>query len=49
MSPIIWLALIVIVFIVLPGFKVVQQYEKGVVFLLGKIKGIRELTWEKAK
>jgi regulator of protease activity HflC (stomatin/prohibitin superfamily) len=37
----------VFVFLVLPGFRVVQQYEKGVVFLLGKITGVREpgLTW----
>lgn len=35
------------VFIVVPGLRVVQQYEKGVVFLLGKITGIKEpgLTW----
>lgn len=39
--------IIVLFFIILPGFRVVQQYEKGVVFLLGKITGIREpgLTW----
>ncbi|NTW22738.1 slipin family protein [Candidatus Falkowbacteria bacterium] len=38
---------LVFVFLVLPGFRVVQQYEKGVVFLLGKITGIKEpgLTW----
>lgn len=38
---------LVFVFLVLPGFRVVQQYEKGVVFLLGKITGEREpgLTW----
>ncbi|NTU99429.1 slipin family protein [Candidatus Falkowbacteria bacterium] len=38
---------LVLVFIVLPGLRVVQQYEKGVVFLLGKITGIKEpgLTW----
>ena len=35
------------IFLVLPGFRVVQQYEKGVVFLLGKITGIKEpgLSW----
>ncbi len=35
------------IFLVLPGFRVVQQYEKGVVFLLGKITGIKEpgLCW----
>ncbi len=38
---------LVFVFLILPGFRVVQQYEKGVVFLLGKITGIKEpgLTW----
>ena len=36
-----------IVFIVLPGFRVVQQYQKGVIFVFGKITGIKEpgLTW----
>lgn len=34
-------------FIILPGFRVVQQYEKGAVFFLGKITGIKDpgLTW----
>jgi regulator of protease activity HflC (stomatin/prohibitin superfamily) len=34
-------------FVLLPGLRVVQQYEKGVVFVLGKITGIKEpgLTW----
>jgi regulator of protease activity HflC (stomatin/prohibitin superfamily) len=43
-----WYILVLIfVFIVLPGFRVVQQYEKGVVFLLGKITGIKDpgLVW----
>jgi len=37
----------VFLFFVLPGFRVVQQYEKGAVFLFGKITGIKEpgLTW----
>lgn len=37
----------IIVFIILPGFKVVQQYEKGVVFFLGKIIAVKEpgLNW----
>jgi len=41
------LVIIVFVFVVLPGFRVVQQYEKGVVFLLGKITGLKEpgLSW----
>jgi regulator of protease activity HflC (stomatin/prohibitin superfamily) len=42
-----YLLIFVIVFIILPGFRVVQQYEKGVVFRFGKIVGIKEpgLTW----
>jgi len=41
------IALLVFVFLILPGFRVVQQYEKGVVFRLGKIIGQRDpgLTW----
>lgn len=37
----------VVVFIILPGLKVIKQYEKGVVFRLGKITGARNpgLTW----
>lgn len=36
-----------VIFFILPGFRVVQQYEKGVVFRFGKIKAIKEpgLTW----
>jgi len=44
----IWYILFLIfLFIVLPGFRVVQQYQKGVVFLFGKITGIKEpgLAW----
>lgn len=39
--------ILVFVFFLLPGFRVVQQYEKGVVFRFGKIVGIKEpgLTW----
>src|SRR5437764_9963313 len=38
---------LVFVFLVLPGFRVVQQYEKGAVFFFGKITGIKEpgLVW----
>ena len=38
---------LVFIFLILPGFRVVQQYEKGVIFLLGKITGIKEpgLSW----
>ena len=37
----------VLVFIVFPGFRVVQQYEKGVVFFLGKIISVKDsgLSW----
>ncbi|OGN34076.1 MAG: band 7 domain-containing protein [Candidatus Yanofskybacteria bacterium RIFCSPLOWO2_02_FULL_47_9b] len=42
-----WIILLVIIFIILPGLRIVQQYEKGVVFLLGKITGMKEpgLSW----
>ena len=42
-----WLIIIIIFAFVLPGLRVVQQYEKGVVFRLGKIVSIKEpgLTW----
>ncbi len=41
------IVLLFLVFLILPGFRVVQQYQKGAVFLFGKITGIREpgLTW----
>ncbi len=41
------LILLFVFFVLLPGLRVVQQYEKGVVFVLGKITGIKEpgLTW----
>jgi regulator of protease activity HflC (stomatin/prohibitin superfamily) len=39
---ILWLVLIIFVFFVLPSFRVIQQYEKGVVFRFGKIVGIKE-------
>ncbi|MDD4333495.1 MAG: slipin family protein [Patescibacteria group bacterium] len=47
MDLIITIAIIIIVFIILPGLRVVQQYEKGVRFRLGKIIGIKEpgLNW----
>lgn len=37
----------IIIFIIIPGFRVVQQYEKGVVFFLGKIISVKEpgLSW----
>ncbi len=33
------IALLVLFFIVLPGFRVVQQYERGVTFILGRLHG----------
>ncbi len=47
MGTLLTLVFIVVVFIILPGFRVVQQYEKGVVFFFGKITGIKQpgLTW----
>ncbi len=43
----IYLLAFILFFIVLPGLRVVQQYEKGVVFRLGKIVGLKEpgLAW----
>jgi len=42
-----YVLLFILVFIVLPGFRVVQQYEKGVVFFLGKIISVKDpgLSW----
>ena len=43
-----WTILIfIVVFIILPGFRVVQQYQKGAVFLFGRIIAIKEpgLAW----
>jgi regulator of protease activity HflC (stomatin/prohibitin superfamily) len=41
------LLIFIFVFFILPGFRVVQQYEKGVVFRFGKIVDIKEpgLCW----
>ena len=36
------LLVIIFVFLVLPAFRVIQQYQKGVVFRFGKIVGIKE-------
>lgn len=36
------IALFVLVFIIIPGLRTVQQYQKGVVFRFGKIVGTRE-------
>ena len=42
-----FIAAFVIIFLILPGLRVVQQYEVGVVFRLGKIVGVRQpgLNW----
>lgn len=42
-----YLLLFIILFIVLPGFRVVQQYQKGVVFFFGKIISVKDpgLNW----
>lgn len=47
MPTLIVVLLLFVLFVIIPGFRVIQQYEKGVVFLLGKITGIKEpgLTW----
>lgn len=37
-----YIAIFVIVFIIFPGLRTVQQYQKGVVFRFGKIVGVRE-------
>ena len=44
-SMLIWIlaiiVLLILLFIVLPGFRVVQQYERGVIFILGRLQGAR--------
>lgn len=42
-----WIAIIIVGLFLLSGLRVVQQYQKGVVFRLGKIIGVREpgITW----
>ena len=42
-----YVVLFVVVFIVIPGLKIVQQYQKGVVFRLGKVVSVKEpgLNW----
>jgi regulator of protease activity HflC (stomatin/prohibitin superfamily) len=42
MTFLIYLILFIIVFVILPGLKVVKQFEKGVVFRFGRIVGVRE-------
>ena len=42
-----YIIIFLFLFVVLPGVRVVQQYEKGVVFRFGRIMGVREpgLNW----
>ncbi len=35
------IVLLILLFIVLPGFRVVQQYERGIIFILGRLQGAR--------
>jgi len=47
MEIIIWIIVVVVVFIMIPGLRVVDQYERGVVLTLGKYTSTRNpgLTW----
>ncbi len=38
---ILWLVVVIFVFFILPAFRIIQQYQKGVVFRFGKIVGLR--------
>lgn len=42
-----YIIFLVLIFVVLPGLRIVQQYQQGVVFRLGKIVGVRNpgLNW----
>ena len=42
-----FIVLAIIIFVILPGMRIVQQYQQGVVFRLGKIVGVRNpgLNW----
>lgn len=42
-----WLGFFLVFFVILPGLRVVQQYQKGVIFRFGKVVGVREpgLNW----
>lgn len=42
MGPLLYVVGFIIVFVILPGLRIVQQYQKGVVFRLGKIIGLRQ-------
>jgi len=47
MPLLVFLIVFVFVFVALPGFRVIQQYEKGVVFRFGRVVGIKSpgLVW----
>lgn len=36
-----YILLLILIFVILPGLRIVQQYQQGVVFRLGKIVGVR--------
>jgi len=40
--PLLYPILLIVVFIILPGLRIVQQYQKGVVFRFGKIVSVRD-------
>ena len=44
---ILYILFLIFIFLILPGFRVVQQYQKGAVFLFGRIIAIKEpgLAW----
>ncbi len=45
--PIFYLIVLIFVFLILPGLKIVRQYESGVVFRFGRIVGVKQpgLNW----
>jgi regulator of protease activity HflC (stomatin/prohibitin superfamily) len=42
MTIVIWLVVIIILFVIIPGLRIIKQYEKGVIFRFGKIIALRE-------
>ena len=39
--PIVIILIFIFLLVIVPGFRVIRQYERGVVFTLGKYSGIR--------
>jgi regulator of protease activity HflC (stomatin/prohibitin superfamily) len=39
---VVWLVVLIILFVIIPGLRIIKQYEKGVVFRFGKIVALRE-------